>query len=73
MNRAASVRHAEFGKGREGDIELLSEVIEIIQGRTFCPLGDSAAGLVRSMIKHFKNEFEEHISGKSKCKNKNSQ
>jgi NADH-quinone oxidoreductase subunit F len=63
----------EFGKGREGDIELLSEVTEIIQGRTFCPLGDSAAGLVRSMIKHFKNEFEEHISGKSKCKNKNSQ
>ncbi|MCK5505591.1 MAG: NADH-quinone oxidoreductase subunit NuoF [Thermodesulfovibrionia bacterium] len=62
----------EFGRGRNGDIELLTEVTEIIEGRTFCPLGDSAAGLVKSTIKHFKNEFEEHISGKSKCKNQNS-
>jgi NADH-quinone oxidoreductase subunit F len=51
----------EFGRGREGDIELLSEVVDIIQGRTFCPLGDSAAGLVASMIRHFRNEFDEHI------------
>ncbi len=57
----------EYGKGREGDIELLSEVVEIIYGRTFCPLGDSAAGLVMSMIKHFRNEFEEHIKNKQ-CK-----
>jgi NADH-quinone oxidoreductase subunit F len=55
----------EYGKGREGDIELLSDVAEIISGRTFCPLGDSAAGVVISMIKHFRDEFEKHIkSGK---------
>ena len=57
----------ENGKGKEGDIELLTEVAGIIQGRTFCPLGDSAAGLVKSMLKYFRNEFEEHIKGKSKC------
>jgi NADH-quinone oxidoreductase subunit F len=59
----------EHGKGRKGDIELLSEVVGIIQGRTFCPLGDSAAGLVESMLEHFKNEFEEHIET-GKCKYK---
>jgi len=56
----------EYGKGREGDIELLSEVVEIMYGRTFCPLGDGAAGVVKGMIKHFRNEFEEHIKNK-KC------
>jgi NADH-quinone oxidoreductase subunit F len=56
----------EYGRGREGDIELLSEVVEIIEGRTFCPLGDSAAVLVKNMIRHFRNEFEEHIKNK-KC------
>jgi NADH-quinone oxidoreductase subunit F len=58
----------ESGKGKKGDIGLLSEVVKIIQGRTFCPLGDSAAGLVESMLKHFRNEFDEHIEGKSPCK-----
>ncbi|MBI4697688.1 MAG: NADH-quinone oxidoreductase subunit NuoF [Nitrospirae bacterium] len=56
----------EHGKGREGDIELLSQVADVIYGRTFCPLGDSAAGLVMSMIKYFKNEIEEHIKN-AKC------
>ncbi len=51
----------EKGKGKDGDIELLSDIAEIMMGRTFCPLGDGAAGVVMGMIKHFKNEFEEHI------------
>jgi NADH-quinone oxidoreductase subunit F len=57
----------EDGKGREGDVELLSDVADIMAGRTFCPLGDGAAGVVMGMIKHFRNEFDEHISSK-KCK-----
>lgn len=61
------VERIENGKGRKEDLELLSEVAEIIYGRTFCPLGDSAAGTVMSMIKHFRNEFEEHIEDKN-CK-----
>lgn len=51
----------EAGDGREGDIELLSDIAGIMSGRTFCPLGDGAAGVVMGMIKHFRNEFEEHI------------
>ena len=57
----------EYGKGREGDIELLSDVVDIMYGRCFCPLGDSAAGMVMSMIKHFRNEFEGHIKNPN-CK-----
>ena len=36
-----------------------------MSGRTFCPLGDGAAGVVVGMIKHFRSEFEEHIKKKS--------
>jgi NADH-quinone oxidoreductase subunit F len=57
----------EKGRGREGDIELLSDVAGVMSGRTFCPLGDGAAGVVLGMIKHFENEFEEHITNKQ-CK-----
>ncbi len=54
----------EKGKGREGDIELLSDIAGIMSGRTFCPLGDGAAGVVLGMIKHFRNEFAEHIANR---------
>jgi NADH-quinone oxidoreductase subunit F len=56
----------ENGEGREGDIELLLDITGIMTGRTFCPLGDGAAGVVAGMIKHFRNEFEDHIKNK-KC------
>lgn len=57
----------ENGIGRAGDIELLSDVAGIVLGRTFCPLGDGAAGMLMSVIKHFRSELEEHIKNK-KCK-----
>ncbi len=56
----------ENGKGTQGDIELLSDVAGIMSGKTFCPLGDGAAGVVMGMIKHFRSEFEEHIK-EGKC------
>jgi len=56
----------EYGKGREGDIELIGEVAATMIGRTFCPLGDGAASTVVSILKHFKGEFEEHIKS-AKC------
>jgi len=57
----------ENGRGKQGDIELLSDVAGIMSGKTFCPLGDGAAGVVIGMLKHFKNEFDEHIKD-GKCK-----
>ncbi len=61
------LQRIEYGKGREGDIELLLNITEMMTGRSFCPLGDGAAGVVDGMIKHFRNEFEEHINTKQ-CK-----
>jgi NADH-quinone oxidoreductase subunit F len=56
----------ENGMGRDGDIDLLMYVSDTMTGRTFCPLGDGAAGVVKALINHFKNEFEDHIKEK-KC------
>lgn len=56
----------EHGKGREEDMGLLLDIAHNISGRSFCALGDSAAGLVLGMARHFRGEFEEHIRD-SKC------
>jgi len=56
----------ENGNGREGDLDLLMYVSDTMLGRTFCPLGDGAAGVIKAMVKHFRNEFEFHIKEK-KC------
>jgi NADH:ubiquinone oxidoreductase subunit F (NADH-binding) len=34
------------------------------QGRTICALGDAAALPVKSFLKHFRAEFEQHIANK---------
>ncbi|MBI5026868.1 MAG: NADH-quinone oxidoreductase subunit NuoF [Nitrospirae bacterium] len=60
----------EQGEGVDGDIELLLDVSNNILGKTFCPLGDGAASVVISMVKHFRSEFEEHIKN-AKCKIQN--
>lgn len=60
------VNRIENGQGRAEDIELLNSVSDNIQGRTICALGDAAAMPVRAMIKHFRAEFEHHVTHK-KC------
>jgi NADH-quinone oxidoreductase subunit F len=50
------------GAGKDGDVDLLLEVSKNILGKTFCPLGDGAAGVVQSFIKNFRNEFENKIN-----------
>jgi NADH-quinone oxidoreductase subunit F len=32
-------------------------------GRTFCPLGDAAAMPTISIVKKFRQEFEDHLEG----------
>jgi NADH-quinone oxidoreductase subunit F len=59
------VDRVEHGHGRESDIEMLNSVSDNIQGRTICALGDAAAMPVRAMIKHFRAEFEHHITHKT--------
>lgn len=58
------VERIENGEGRDDDIELLSDVSDIIRDKSFCPLGDGVPIVVDSMLRHFKDEFEEHIKNK---------
>ncbi len=53
------------GHGREGDIELLEELCDLLADASLCALGSSAPFPVRSAFKHFRHEFETHI--REKC------
>ena len=59
------VDRLERGEGRASDMDLLDNVAENIMGRTICALGDAAAMPVRGMLKHFRPEFEHHITHKT--------
>lgn len=52
----------EHGHGNMRDIDLLVDVAKKIEGNTICPLGDAAAWPVAAAIRHFRHEFEWHIS-----------
>jgi len=52
----------QAGEGREGDIELLLDVANNIEGNTICALGDAAAWPVQSMIHRFRDEFEKRVT-----------
>jgi NADH-quinone oxidoreductase subunit F len=52
------------GKGREGDIELLEELAEVVSGASLCALGKSAPNPFLSTLKYFREEYEAHIKEK---------
>lgn len=54
------------GKGRDGDIELLTELGEMTKNFSLCGLGTSAPNPVLTSIHHFRKEYEAHIHDK-KC------
>jgi len=49
------------GRGREGDIELLEELCDLLADASMCALGATAPNPVRSALKHFRGEFEAHV------------
>jgi len=49
------------GEGREGDIERLEELGQIIKDTALCGLGQTAPNPVLSTIRHFRHEYEAHI------------
>jgi NADH-quinone oxidoreductase subunit F len=59
------VHRIENGEGRMEDLEILNSVSDNIAGRTICALGDAAAMPVKSFVKHFRHEFEHHITHKT--------
>jgi len=54
------------GNGKEGDIELLEELGDMIQKFALCGLGTSAPNPVLTTIRYFREEYEAHIKHK-KC------
>jgi NADH-quinone oxidoreductase subunit F len=52
------------GYGRPEDIDLIGELSKNMLGRTFCPLGDAAALPTISIVAKWRNEFEDHLSGR---------
>ena len=54
------------GKGKEGDVELLTELCESIKDGALCGLGQTAPNPVLTTIRYFRNEYDAHINDK-KC------
>ncbi|MFP4071127.1 MAG: NADH-ubiquinone oxidoreductase-F iron-sulfur binding region domain-containing protein [Desulfovibrionales bacterium] len=52
------------GQGREGDIDLLKSLSEVMEGFSLCGLGTSAPNPVLSTLRYFQEEYETHIRDK---------
>jgi len=52
------------GEGKEGDIDLLEEIAEMVRDFSLCQLGATASNPVLSTIKYFREEYEAHIKTK---------
>jgi NADH-quinone oxidoreductase subunit F len=49
------------GGGRMEDIDLLYEVTQGIEAKSFCPLGDAAAWPVKSAVTRFREDYEKRM------------
>ena len=52
------------GRGKEGDIELLEEIGDVMSEASLCALGKTAANPILSTIRYFRDEYEVHIEEK---------
>jgi NADH-quinone oxidoreductase subunit F len=50
------------GAGKPGDLDLLLDVANKIEGHTICAFGDAAAWPVQSFLRHYVHEFEYMIA-----------
>ena len=61
----------EKGEGKTSDIDLLWDIQSKIEGNTICPLGDAAAWPVAAAIRHFRDEFEWHVTHAAEAQTSN--
>jgi NADH-quinone oxidoreductase subunit F len=59
----AILRKLEAGDASQGELDLLLDVCDRINGKCLCPLGDSDAMIVASYVDKFRDEFQAHIDG----------
>jgi NADH-quinone oxidoreductase subunit F len=60
------VGRIELGSARMQDLDLLLDVANSIEGVTICALSDAAAWPVQGVLKHWREEFAQHIR-EGKC------
>jgi len=53
------------GRGKPGDLGLLTELSEAMKDASLCGLGSAAPNPVLSTMRYFHNEYEAHIHDKS--------
>jgi NADH-quinone oxidoreductase subunit F len=51
----------ERGAGEQGDLDILLDVASKMEGQTICAFADAAAWPVQGLLRHFREDFEEHI------------
>jgi NADH-quinone oxidoreductase subunit F len=56
------LRRIEYGQGRLADLDVLPQVCGNIAGRTVCAFGDAETAPVMSTLRHFRAEYEAHIT-----------
>ena len=59
------------GHGTINDIDLLWDIQRKIEGNTICPLGDAAAWPIAAAIRHFRDEFEWHVTSPEEAQKRN--
>ncbi|AYA37389.1 NADH oxidoreductase (quinone) subunit F [Hymenobacter oligotrophus] len=57
----------EHGHGNMHDIDLIVSVAKQIEGNTICPLGEAAAWPVAAAVRHFRHEFEWHVTNRQEA------
>jgi NADH-quinone oxidoreductase subunit F len=55
------LKRLEQGQGVPGDLDLLLDVSERVNGKCLCPLGDTAMIAIASYVDKFRDEFQAHI------------
>jgi len=56
-----TLQRIEEGIAAPAEIDLVLEICDNVEGKCLCPLGDACAMPVRSMIKRFREEFDQHV------------
>ncbi len=55
---AKILKNIVAGRGQRSDIDLLLKIVDMMEGKTICPLADADVMPIRSFVTKFRNEFE---------------
>jgi NADH-quinone oxidoreductase subunit F len=55
------LRRVEHGGGRLDDLDVMKDVGDNMLYKNFCALGDGAVSPIDSSLKHFRDEYVEHV------------